>query len=261
MTFQPSCLGCTASGYYSPKGFNMNYFGRFSRVACVGAILALAANLVLAAPQPGSAKVAKVSGVVYLGSAPANVGDVVGPGTVITTGPASEVLLNLGANGGYTRVLENSKLSLDELTVDAAGPETVVKTRLGLKEGKIDSQVGKLSSQSSYVVQTPSSTAAIRGTIFTTYANGAVLVFDGCVDVVMVDPVTKREARYSVCKGQMFDPKIPGVVSIPPNYPAPTFVIGPGVLTPSLERPAVYVSPFPPELSPTEPTGAAAAAK
>ena len=239
----------------------MNYFGRFSRVACVGAILALAANLVLAAPQPGSAKVAKVSGVVYLGSAPANVGDVVGPGTVITTGPASEVLLNLGANGGYTWGLAYSKLSLDELTVDAAGPETVVKTRLGLKEGKIDSQVGKLSSQSSYVVQTPSSTAAIRGTIFTTYANGAVLVFDGCVDVVMVDPVTKREARYSVCKGQMFDPKIPGVVSIPPNYPAPTFVIGPGVLTPSLERPAVYVSPFPPELSPTEPTGAAAAAK
>ena len=81
------------------------------------------------------AKVSKVSGVVYLGSRPANVGDVVGPGTVITTGPASEVPAKpLGANGGYTRVLENNKLSLDELTVDAAGPETVVKTRLGLKE-------------------------------------------------------------------------------------------------------------------------------
>ena len=69
----------------------------------------------------------------------------------------------------------------------------------------IDSQSPSFSSQSSYVVQTPSSTAAIRGTTFTTYANGAVLVFDGCVDVVMVDPVTKREARYGVCAGQMFD--------------------------------------------------------
>jgi len=234
----------------------MNYFGRFSRLASVGAILALAANLVLAAPQTGSAKVAKVSGIVYLGSAPANVGDVIGPGTVISTGPASEVLLNLGANGGYTRVLENSKLSIDELTVDSAGPETVVKTKLGLKSGKIDSQVGKLSSQSSYVVQTPTSTAAIRGTIFTTYANGAVLVFDGCVDVVVQDPVTNREARYTVCAGQMFDPTRPGVVSLPPGTVAPTFATGPGTPpTPFMDRPVVYVSPFPPDLSPDEPTG------
>lgn len=230
----------------------MNYFGRFNRLACVGAVFALATNLVLAAPQNGSAKVAKVSGVVYLGSAPASVGDVVGPGTVVSTGPASEVLLNLGANGGYTRVLENSKLSIDELTVDAAGPETVVKTKLGLKEGKIDSQVNKLSSRSSYVVQTPSSTAAIRGTIFTTYANGAVLVFDGCVDVVVRDSVTSREARYNVCSGQMFDPNIPGVVPIPSGVVAPTFAVGPGALpTPFMERPVVYVAPFPPELSPS----------
>lgn len=236
----------------------MNYFGRFSRVACVGAVLALAANLVLAAPQTGSAKVAKVSGIVYLGSAPASVGDVIGPGPVISTGPASEVLLNLGANGGFTRVLENSKLSIDELTVDSAGPETVVKTRLGLKAGKIDSQVNRLSNQSSYIVQTPTSTAAIRGTVFTTYANGAVLVFDGCVDVVVQDAVTSREARYNVCAGQMFDPNIPGVVSIPPGVIAPTFAVGPGTPpTPFLERPVVYVSPFPPDLSPVSPVSAA----
>lgn len=234
----------------------MNYFGRFSRLACVGAILTLASTLALAAPQNGSAKVAKVSGVVYLGSAPASVGDVVRPGTVVSTGPASEVLLNLGANGGYTRVLENSKLSIDELTLDAAGPETVVKTRLGLKEGKIDAQVNKLSSQSSYVVQTPTSTAAIRGTLFTTYANGAVLVWDGCVDVIVQDTVTRREARYNVCAGQMFDPNIPGVVSIPPGVTPPTFASGPGAPpTPFMERPVVYVSPFPPELSPIEGTG------
>ena len=233
----------------------MNYFGRFSRLSCVGAILALATNLALAAPQNGSAKVSQVSGVVYLGSAPANVGDAVGPGTVISTGPASELLLNLGANGGYTRVLENSKLSIDELTVDSAGPETVVKTKLGLKAGKIDSQVNKLSSQSSYVVQTPTSTAAIRGTIFTTYASGAVLVFDGCVDVVVKDSVTGREARYNVCAGQMFDPNIPGVVSLPAGVPTPTFATGtPG--GPFTARPVVYVSPFPPALSPVgETTG------
>lgn len=230
----------------------MNYFGRFSRLACVGTVLAT--NLVLAAPQSGSAKVVKVSGVAYLGSAPANVGDVVGPGTVVSTGAASEVLLNLGANGGYTRVLEKSKLSIDELTVDAAGPETVIKTKLGLKAGKIDSQVNKLSSQSSYVVQTPTSTAAIRGTIFTTYADGSVLVFDGCVDVVVKDNVTGREARYNVCAGQMFDPNIPGVVALPAGVMPPSFAAGPGSApTPYMEIPVVYVSPFPRELSPPYP--------
>lgn len=221
----------------------MNYFGRFSRMLCVGAILALAVNLAVAAPQAGRAKVVQVSGNAYLGSAPASVGDEVGPGTIIKTGPASEILLNLGANGGLTRVLEDSTLTIDELTVDTAGPETVVNTHLGLKTGKIQSQVNRLSSKSKYIVQTPTSTAAIRGTVFTTYANGAVLVWDGCVDVIVKDSQTGREARYNVCAGQMFDPSIPGVVPIPGNVTAPSFVMGVGTAPPIPVGPQVFVSP------------------
>jgi len=222
----------------------MNYFGRFSRMLCVGAILALAVNLAVAAPQAGRAKVVQVSGNVYLGSTPASVGDEVGPGTIIKTGPASEILLNLGANGGYTRVLEDSVLTIDELTVDKAGPETVVNTHLGLKAGKIESQVNRLSTKSKYIVQTPTSTAAIRGTVFTTYANGAVLVWDGCVDVIVRDSQTNREAKYNVCAGQMFDPNIPGVVPIPGNLTAPTFVVGVGTAPPIPIGPQVFVSPI-----------------
>ncbi len=243
LTFGPPCLVSLATGTHSPKGFPMNYFGRFSRMLCVGAIMALAVNLAIAAPQAGRAKVVQVSGNVYLGSAPAAVGDEVGPGTIIKTGPASEILLNLGANGGYTRVLEDSTLTLDELTVDSAGPEKVVNTKLGLKTGKIEAQVNRLSSKSKYIVQTPTSTAAIRGTVFTTYANGAVLVWDGCVDVVVKDSQTGREAKYNVCAGQMFDPTIPGVVPTPSGVIAPTFVLGAGAVAPVAVGPAVFVSP------------------
>lgn len=222
----------------------MNYFGRFSRILCVGAILALAVNLAVAAPQAGRAKVVQVSGNAFLGASPASVGDEVGPGTIIKTGPASEILLNLGANGGYTRVLEDSTVTIDELTVDTAGPETIVNTQLGLKSGKLESQVNRLSSNSKYVVQTPTSTAAIRGTIFTTYANGAVLVWDGCVDVLVRDSQTSRDARFTVCGGQMFDPSIPGVVPIPSALAAPTFVVGVPAAVPAVPiGPAVFVSP------------------
>ena len=50
------------------------------------------------------------------------------------------------------------------------------------------------------------------------------------------------------------------MVSIPPGVSAPTFVVTPTVVTPTLDRPVVYVSPSP-ELSPTEPADAAASVK
>jgi hypothetical protein len=221
----------------------MNYFGRFSRILCAGAIMALAVNLAVAAPQAGRATVVQVSGNVSIGSRPATVGQELGAGEIIKTGPASEVLLNLGANGGYTRVLEDSTVTIDELTVDTAGPETVASTQFGLKQGKMESQVIRLSSRSKYVVQTPTTTAAIRGTVFRVYANGAVLVWDGCVDVIVRDSVTGREARYTVCAGQMFDPSVPGVVPIPSSAMAPNFVAGPSAAPPIPIGPTVYVSP------------------
>ncbi|HAB15437.1 MAG TPA: FecR domain-containing protein [Verrucomicrobiota bacterium] len=221
----------------------MNYFGRFSRFLCAGAILALAVNLAVAAPQAGRATVVQVNGNVSIGSQPATVGQEVSQGAIIKTGPASDVLINLGANGGYTRVLEDSTVTVDELTVDSSGPETIANTQLGLKQGKLESQVNRLSSKSKYVVQTPTTTAAIRGTVFRVYANGAVLVWDGCVDVIVRDQVTNREARYAVCAGQMFDPNIPGVVPIPSSATSPNFVVGPSAAPPIPIGPQVFVSP------------------
>ena len=202
----------------------MKTFGSFSRLVGLCASSALASAIALAAPQTGSAQVREVRGSVMLDSAAAKVGDSAKPGSTIFTGTDSKAALFLGVNGPDVNVLENSRLSIDELSFDDAGVETVVSTRLGLKEGKIQGNVKKTSSQSSYLVTTPTTTAAIRGTVYSVTAKGEVYVWDGCVDVAYRDPATGRSSSFNVCQGQMFDPSIPGVVDIPPGTPKPPFV-------------------------------------
>jgi len=200
----------------------MNKFGHFQRLVGLCAAAALATTLATAAPQTGSAKVTAVKGSATFGGHPAQVGDKGGPGTVVTTGPGSEVSLYLGLNGPDAKVLENSSLSIDDLTYDTAGSEPVISTKLGLSKGKIEAYVRKTSAQSSYLVQTPTTTASIRGTTFTVYGNGSVLVWDGCVDVNYRDPVSGREVKYNVCKGQMFDANVGAVLEIPPGVQPPS---------------------------------------
>lgn len=220
----------------------MNKFGCIQRLAGLCAVVALATSIANAAPQTGSAKVTSVKGSATFGGKPASVGDVGGPGTVITTGVGSEVTLYLGVNGPDAKVLENSSLSLDDLTFDDAGSEPVVSTKLGLSKGKIEAYVRKSSSQSSYIVQTPTTTASIRGTTFTVYGDGTVIVWDGCVDVTYRDPATGREVKFNVCKGNMFDPRIPGIVETPKDITPP--VVGSTSSVQPPVGPVVFVSPI-----------------
>lgn len=203
----------------------MNYFGRFSRTVCLGAMVSLAVNLAVAAPQAGRAKVVQVSGSAYVGSAAAAVGSEVGAGSIIKAGPAAEVVLNLGANGGLTRIMEDSVVTVDQLTVDGTGSEKVVNTVLTLKSGKIESQVSRLSKNSKYIVQTPTGSVSVKGTLFTAYATGAVLVWEGTVEVTVKDPQTGRETKYTISANQLFDPNIPGVALIPAGTGAPAFAM------------------------------------
>lgn len=242
----------------------MNYFGYFSRTACLGAMVSLAVNLAVAAPQAGRAKVVQVSGSAYVGSAAAAVGSEVGAGSIIKAGPAAEVVLNLGSNGGLTRIMEDSVVTIDQLTMDGTGSEKVINTVLTLKSGKIESQVGRLSKNSKYIVQTPTGSVSVKGTLFTAYATGAVLVWEGTVEVTVKDPQTGRETKYTVSANQLFDPNIPGVALIPAGTGAPAFALarlggmGPGAGAGSGGGSAagsggtsVFVTPTP--TSPTQP--------
>jgi hypothetical protein len=205
----------------------MKISGYLSRLAALGACLALTSTLVTAAPKPGQAEVTRVRGTASIGNNPAKVGDVAGPGSVIKTGANSQLDLNLGLNGPDITVSPDTTISVDELSFDDAGPETVVTTKLNLQAGKVAGYVKKTSAQSSYTVVTPTTTAAIRGTTYLVTAEGDVYVWDGCVDVQFQD------RRFAVCAGQHFDPRIGQVVPnplppvIPPRVQPPVIPVGP----------------------------------
>jgi len=133
---------------------------------------------------------------------------------------------------------------------------------LTLKSGKIESQVSRLSKNSKYIVQTPTGSVSVKGTLFTAYATGAVLVWEGTVEVTVKDPQTGRETKYTVSANQLFDPNIPGVALIPAGTGAPAFAMsrlggmGPGAGAGSgggLAAGSVGTSVFVQPTSPTQP--------
>lgn len=220
----------------------MNKFGRFQHLVGLCAAAAAAASIASAAPQTGSAKVTSVKGNVTLGGQPARVGSVGGPGSVIVTGAAAEAVLDLGVNGPSAKVLELSSVSIDDLTFDTAGSEPVISTKFTVSKGKLEGNVKKTSSQSSYIVKTPTATAAIRGTTFTVWEDGTVYVWEGVVDVTYRDPRTGREVKYTVSAGQFFDPSLVEIRDIPAGAVPPNI----GTFTAPVQPaagPVIFVSP------------------
>ncbi len=237
----------------------MNKFGRIQRLVGLCAAAAAAASFATAAPQTGSAKVTSVKGNVTIGGQTATPGSVGGPGSVVVTGGASEVTLDLGVNGPVAKVLELSSVSIDDLTFDTAGSEPVISTKFTVNKGKIEGNVKKTSSQSSYIVKTQTATASIRGTTFTVWEDGTVYVWVGVVDVTYRDPKTGREVKYTVSAGQYFDVKLVEVRDIPPGTEQPSIVVVNQSVQPAA-GPVIFVSPTGSSGSSAQPTGEGAAA-
>jgi hypothetical protein len=195
----------------------MKQLGMLHRIFTLGATFFLAASLPAIAAETGEAQITGITGSVTVDGVTPKVGDKVRPGQQVVTGAGSRVDLYLGDNGPTAYLQSNSRASFDELTFDKTGPETVINTSINLAQGSVGGIVKKTSAQSKYVVRTPSATAAIRGTEYLIFENGAVSVYDGCVGV------TFRANLYDVCAGQKFDPAIPGVVANDvPKPPSPT---------------------------------------
>ncbi|HTH47999.1 MAG TPA: FecR domain-containing protein [Candidatus Limnocylindria bacterium] len=183
----------------------MNMFGSFTRSVSLLAASTLVSGALLAAAKTGKAEFTKVVGSASVDSVPAKVGTVAHPGSTVMTEAASKAYLYLGINGPSVIVKESSSLALDDLTYDDGGAEKVAHTKLTLKSGGMDADVIKKSSESTYVVTTPTATAAVRGTRFSVTPKGQIVVWKGCVDV------TFNGKDFNVCKGQYFDPTIGGV--------------------------------------------------
>ena len=199
----------------------MNRFSKINPLLGLIAAAVTASVAAVATPQTGTAKFVKVHGTVTVDNAPVKTGEFAKPGSIVATAEKSLARLDIGKNGPDLLIDENSKVSIDDLTFDDSGSETVISTKLGAKQGSFSGRVNRISAQSTYTVSTPTTTAAIRGTIYTATQTGVVYVFDGSVDVIWTDPSTGRPANFNVSAGQMFDPSIPGVVEIPPGTKAP----------------------------------------
>jgi hypothetical protein len=220
----------------------MKISGIISRLASLGCAFALSSNIAFAAPQPGTAKVTSAKGSVTVNGQPAKVADTFGPGGSIVTGPGSHADVYLGVNGPTVQVNQNTKVTFEQLSYDDAGPEVIVETKLALEQGTVAGYVKKTSSQSTYSVTTPTTTAAIRGTTYLVDADGNVWVWDGCVEVQFRD-TSGSLSKFNVCAGQKFDARLGTVVlndkpsPVPPQVRPPVTPVGPVInLSPSKPR-------------------------
>jgi len=153
------------------------------RTAHLASLLFLfSASALLAANPTGSAKVLAVEGTAAAydeGSSqgqPLGPGDILQEGTSISTGTLSTVDL-VFSNGSMLTLEENTSLTLTELKQQAYGGTATYEslqadpsqsqTLLDLNYGKVSGEVKNLRPGSTFNVDSPLGTAAIRGTIFT----------------------------------------------------------------------------------------------
>ncbi len=164
-----------------------------SLVAISAMILAAGATL-NAQTSPGRAEVRAIKGTAYYSPSagapmePLKVRQVLGPGATVKTGPGSIVDLFLGNSAGVLRMIENTTLALDKLTLTDTGADTVVEVQLNVPEGTILGNVQKLATASKYEIKVPNGVAGIRGTEYRISAGGYIVLLHGTLIFVYVAP-------------------------------------------------------------------------
>lgn len=214
-----------------------------TQITAVAALAGLVLSLALsanAAAKPAYATVVRIQGYAryFNGSTnpiPLTVGQTLGAGAVIQTGPDTTVDVVLGeripefivpqpdkvspapdadirdmvsytatAQQNAVRLKANTVLAVDKLTFSDTGVDALSDTELDLRQGTIFGTVKKLSAASQFVVKMPSAAAAVRGTTFFLSANGIISVVNGsCVISAVVNGQTVTQV---VNAGENFDP-------------------------------------------------------
>jgi hypothetical protein len=88
------------------------------------------------------------------------------PGVVIRTGPNSHADINVNGFASVIRLMPETTLQLQKMTLTGSQMEGDRQTALDLKSGAIFGSVKKISRDSSYEIHTPHGMASIRGTDF-----------------------------------------------------------------------------------------------
>jgi hypothetical protein len=164
----------------------------------------LALNLVTVAfgdDRPSEVRVRAVLGnVTYAGAgsaeSPLKVGERLGQGTTIKTGPRSAVDIYLGANAGKLRLTQNSTLVLSKLAHLDAVSEKQIEVQVDLVEGTLLGIGNSLSTAATYEIKVSNGIAAVGASDFRIDAKGHIVVLNGTVLFAHVpvggDPVAHK---------------------------------------------------------------------
>lgn len=135
-------------------------------------------------------------------------GVVLGPGATIKTDTLGVVDLYLGKNGPFLRVTPDTTVALTKLDVESGAGETIITTELGLRAGKIQGVVRKMSAASRYEVVTPVGVVGIRGTKYQVSARGEFSVLEGEGYVKYNAPGATAPTEFQVRSGYTFEPTL-----------------------------------------------------
>lgn len=168
--------------------------------------------------EPGKAKVVSKEGP----ATGATVGAMLEAGSVITTGEGAEVVLDI--DGDVVVLGADTTLAIHRLEFAETGLEKVSNVQLRLSKGRIDGQVERFSSLSSFVIMIPKGQVTIDASkgrvVFHVAANGTTVVVEGSADVVF-NRGTEEAANIVAQKvemGQSFDPATGDLAMVEKGY-------------------------------------------
>jgi FecR protein len=222
----------------------MKHFGsRMSKWTVYAVALLTVALVATTQAKEGTARVMAIRGTADYSVGGAtwqklNVGKVLHSGASIRTGAESQVDLFLKQNGPVVRVTAETTLGLDTLLYEQTGDETVITTKLDLKNGRIQGNVKKLAAASKYQVQIPSGVVGIRGTDYDISADGWVSIIEG--EALLEYTVNGQMTQHTINQGQTFNPETGNVGNSPTEGPhtplspppPPTPLTGPVAVVP-----------------------------
>jgi hypothetical protein len=123
------------------------------------------------------------------------------------------------------RMMGDTMLAIDKLTVSNTGVDTVSDTELDLKQGRIFASVKKLSAASQYLVKIPNGIAGVRGCVIGIDASGWCAVIKdpleplshkGSLLLSIMGP-NGIPTTYQVDEGNQFTPQTSQISPVPPE--------------------------------------------
>jgi hypothetical protein len=120
------------------------------------------------------------------------------------------------AEQNAVRLMGDTVLAIDKLTVSDTGVDTVSDTELDLRQGGIYNGVKKLSGASQYIIKIPNGTAGVRGTLFFVNDKARCVAFRNSVVLTILGSDGKPETVV-VDEGTQFDPKTGKITPLPPG--------------------------------------------